>query len=171
MVFGFANVKRVIQFPSTKLHYFSLPEESLLSILHCRHLTAEHEQLETLTVFCHEKLKEQYLSLAEQRDTTLKSEKFRVKSFQELQQRYLKLQDATKKLYQVGPAVVYKFIGEELLTWGVRVFYLIVMHKIYVLMQNQCRLSSLKANNNEASAQLKAVHEESLIKQDEYVNK
>lgn len=52
-------------------------------------------------VYCHEKFKEKYLSLAEQRDSTLKSEKFKVKSFEELQQRYLKLQEANKKLYKV----------------------------------------------------------------------
>ncbi len=41
------------------------------------------------------------MSLAEQRDATLKSEKFKVKSFEELRQRYMKLQDAIKKIYQV----------------------------------------------------------------------
>lgn len=63
---------------------------------------AEHEQLEVLMVQCHEKLKEKLLTLAEQRDSTLKGEKIRVKSFEELQQRYLKLQEASKKLYQVS---------------------------------------------------------------------
>jgi hypothetical protein len=53
-------------------------------------------------VYCHEKFKEKFLSLAEQRDSTLKSEKFKVKSFEELQQRYLKLQEANRKLYKVG---------------------------------------------------------------------
>ena len=52
-------------------------------------------------VYCHEKFKEQFLSKAEQRDTMLKSEKFKVKSFEELLQRYLKLQDASKKLFKV----------------------------------------------------------------------
>lgn len=58
-----------------------------------RCLLTEHEQLEVLMVQCHEKLKEKLLALAEQRDSTLKGEKIRVKSFEELQQRYLKLQD------------------------------------------------------------------------------
>lgn len=52
-------------------------------------------------VYCHEKFKEQFLSKAEQRDAMLKSEKFKVKSFEELLQRYLKLQEASKKLYKV----------------------------------------------------------------------
>ena len=52
-------------------------------------------------VYCHEKFKEKFLLLAEQRDSTLKSEKFKVKSFEELQKRYLKLQDVNRKLYKV----------------------------------------------------------------------
>ena len=65
-------------------------------------MLTEHEQLETLMVYCHEKFKEKFLSLAEQRDSTLKSEKFKVKSFEELRQRYLKLQEANRKLYKVS---------------------------------------------------------------------
>ena len=67
-----------------------------------RRLVSEHEQLEVLMVQCHEKLKENLVALAEQRDSTLKGEKFRVKSFEELQQRYLKLQEAGKKLLKVS---------------------------------------------------------------------
>lgn len=85
-------------------------QQSLLEreLAMCKRLMAEHEQLETLMVYCHEKFKEKFLSLAEQRDSTLKSEKFKVKSFDELQQRYLKLQDANKKLYksQCGLATI-----------------------------------------------------------------
>lgn len=64
-------------------------------------LVAEHERLETLLVFYHEKLKEKFLALAEKRDSMLNSDKIKAKSFEDLQQRYLKLQAAAKKLYKV----------------------------------------------------------------------
>ena len=53
-------------------------------------------------MYNHEKLKEKYVLLAEKRDSTLKSEKIKVKSFEDLRQRYLKLQEATVKLHKVG---------------------------------------------------------------------
>ncbi len=74
-----------------------------------RRLLTEHEQLETLMVYCHEKFKEQFLTKAEQRDSMLKSEKFKVKSFDELLQRYLKLQDASKKLHKVCVYIMYPY--------------------------------------------------------------
>ena len=66
-----------------------------------RLLVAEHERLEVLLEYYHEKLKEKFLSLAENRDSTLKSDKIKAKSFEDLQQRYQQLQAAARKLYKV----------------------------------------------------------------------
>lgn len=69
-----------------------------------RLVITEHERLEALAVYYHEKLKEKSLSLVEQRDAVLKGEKFKVKSFEELRQRYSKLKEASKKLHNVSVA-------------------------------------------------------------------
>ncbi len=66
-----------------------------------RLLVAEHQRFETLLEYLHDKLKKKFENLAEKRDSMLKSDKIKTKSFEDLQHRFVKMQEAATTLHKV----------------------------------------------------------------------